>query len=570
VPGEALLTLGNPDTVLADAWANLRAENGKGLQRLGRLIDQRLRDENGLVRAAAVEPLVKLLLADEAAWRTGEHVRDILRDWLRAHVVANTPAGHPLRVGLRDRLVAACAAGDRRLEEQRAAAAAARAARSPEEIEQERQLIERHRLLFTEIGYPGHRRRPELPREITDEIVVELLALLGPDLSHDGETILRRIGRDAPSWLAPAVEEFLTGRALAAYRRGFLAELTEAYYIDAEEDGSGFHEDGIRHHQNRSVGVTPLAAWYRGPFMPLFQTDFRNGVAVLNRMLNHAALARARTLAGLRRGYGTPINDAELDDYRSEFDVTGTPRIYVGDGHVWIWYRGTGVGPYPCISALQALERVCDQVIEIGWPIANIVATLLDGCENLAMLGLVVGLLVRYLERADRLLDPYLADPTIWDHEFRRAVSESSGLAAGSDGIFRAERRSWTMREAAMYLVVHADGKRAAELRAIGDHLVENARRRIRSAFDDAAGRGADADNDAAIEADDQARTGLQWVAAVVVGNPEHVARGSFLLTTWLIEIRAMATDAGLGADWQRVVDALVVAGITRLAPYSE
>ena len=50
-------------------------------------------------------------------------------------------------------------------------------------------------------------------------------------------------------------------------------------------------------HHSRSFGVTPLAAWYRGPFMALFQTDFRNGVAVLNRMLNHAALARARTLA---------------------------------------------------------------------------------------------------------------------------------------------------------------------------------------------------------------------------------------------------------------------------------
>jgi hypothetical protein len=33
----------------------------------------------------------------------------------------------------------------------------------------------------------------------------------------------------------------------------------------------------------------PLAAWYRGPFMSLFQTDFRNGVSVLNRILNHAA-----------------------------------------------------------------------------------------------------------------------------------------------------------------------------------------------------------------------------------------------------------------------------------------
>ena len=36
-----------------------------------------------------------------------------------------------------------------------------------------------------------------------------------------------------------------------------------------------------------------------GPFMPLLQADFRNGVAMLNRLLNHAARIRVRTLARL-------------------------------------------------------------------------------------------------------------------------------------------------------------------------------------------------------------------------------------------------------------------------------
>ena len=131
--------------------------------------------------------------------------------------------------------------------------------------------------------------------------------------------------------------------------------------------------------------------------MALFQTDFRNGVAVLNRMLNHAALVRARTLAGLGR-YGAPVDDSELDAYRTELGITGTSRVYVGDDHVWTWYRGTGVGSRPCMSALEALERVCDQLAAADVPLANIVAVLLDGCENLAMPGLAVGLLVRHLE----------------------------------------------------------------------------------------------------------------------------------------------------------------------------
>jgi DNA replication protein DnaC len=476
VPGEALLTLGDPDPVLRDAWPDLRADSGGGLQRLARLVDQRLRDESGVVRRNAVEPLIALLLDDESPW-SEKYLQDLLRDWLRALVMSDAPVEDPLRVRLRDRLVAACAAADRRLREQEEAAAAAEAARPPEEIEEERRLRESRRALISSVSLSRTRRRSrrELPLEMTDEIMVELLALLGPDLGEDGEVILRRVAEQAPSWLGAAVEELLTGRALAGYRRGFLAEMTDAYYLDDEEDGSGFYEDGIRHHHARSVGITPLAAWYRGPFMPLFQSDFRNGVAVLNRMLNHAALARARTLAG-HQHYRMVIDHSALDPYRIELHITGAGRSYVGDGNVWMWYRGTGVGPYPCMSALQALERACDQLIAAGIPLANIVAILLDGCESLAMVALVVGILVRHLDDADRLLDPYLSEPVIWHQEFGRMVHENSGLAASSEGIAHAERRQWSLREAAMLLVLRADQARAEELRAIGERLVHTYR----------------------------------------------------------------------------------------------
>ena len=53
-------------------------------------------------------------------------------------------------------------------------------------------------------------------------------------------------------------------------------------------------------------------------------------------------------------------------------------------------------------------------------------------------------------------------------------------------------------------------------------------------------------------------------------GQPGRVANRTFLLSTWLIEIRQPASDIGLLSDWQRIVDALVAAGVARLAPYSE
>ena len=482
VPGEALLRLAEPSRILRDAWAELRADDAAGLQRLARLVDQRLRGDNGIVNPIAIEPLISLLLEDSAPWRSGKYASDLLREWLHGHVVARTYAGNPLRILLRERLVEACAEADRRLGEQRRAEAATRAARTPEEIDRERRFEESHSDLFvSQMGYGGRRRRhrPEVPHECRDEVFLELLTLLGPDLGDQGEAILLRVAQDAPPSLAPAMEKPFTDLALASYRRGLLAQLTQAYYLDDEDDGSGFDDDGIRRHHYQSTGLLgPLAAWHYGPFMALFQSDFLGGVAVLNRMLNHAALISARTLARLD-SMRHSLQDLDISPYQVDLEVTGTRRIYVGDEQIWYWYRGTGVGPRPCISALQALERTCDQLIKHGIPIEKLVAVLLEDCENLAMVGLTAGMLVRHMAIADNLLDPYFADPLIWRLEFRRVGKELSTMAASSEGIEAPDRRNWSLREAATMMTARANDERAAELRRIGETLVENARLQI-------------------------------------------------------------------------------------------
>ena len=485
VPGEALVTIADFSAVLKDAWPGLRADDSAGLQRLARIVKQRLRKDNDFVDHVAVEPIIKLLLGEETPWRLGEYAEDLLREWLLGHAIADTPAGHPLRILLRRRLVEACAAGDRRLDEEREAAAAARAARTPEEIEQERRFEERNLERFAALGYGGrHRRkRPEVPRECTDEGFLELLALLGPDLGDSGEEILRRVAQDAPAWLAPAVDDPFAGLALSKYRRGLLARLTEAYYLDDGPYSFGIFDNGIRSHRARGVWAMPHAAWHLGPFMCLFQSDFRGGVAVLNRLLNHAALIRVRTLAR-PHSESHSLEDTDVSQYQADLEVTGTRRQYVGDEHVWMWYRGTGVGPYPCMSALQALERMCDQLIKADIPIKNLVPLLLEGCENLAMVGLVVGILVRHLEAADELLDSYFIEPLIWHLEFRRVTDEHSGLAAGSEGIEAPERRKWSLREAAMFMAVRVEDERAADLQALAETLVERTRRELKQGYD--------------------------------------------------------------------------------------
>ena len=135
------------------------------------------------------------------------------------------------------------------------------------------------------------------------------------------------------------------------------------------------------------------------------------------------------------------------------------------------------------MSALQALEYMCDQLIKADIPIRNLVPLLLEGCENLAMVGLVMGVLVRHLEAADDLLDPYFIEPIIWHLEFGRVANEDNGLAAGSEGIEAPERRKWSLREAAMFMAVRVEDERAADLRALARTLVERGRRELAQGY---------------------------------------------------------------------------------------
>ena len=484
VPTEALLKLDNPTPLLQDAWPDLRADGAVGLRRLVRLINQRHKNKNGVLDVVAAEPVVAMFLKDASPWRIGKYVRELIRSWLHAHVVARTHAGHPLRILLGKRLVEACAEADRRQAEEQTAMAEALAARTPEEIEEERRFLRQHQSLLSPIGHSGRQRRqrPVVPREITEKIVLELLALLGPDLDEDGEAILRRVAQDAPSSLAPAVDEILTGQALSMGNPDLLAELTAAYYLDDELDEYLSHNYGVRRHLWMGLAA-PQFAWRRGPFISLFRSDFRNGVRVLNRLLNHAARVRSKSMARLDHGYRS-LESVSILKYQHDLNVSGTRQVYVGDEHVWFWYRGTGVGPYPCMSALQALERECDQLVNIGIPLKSLASILLDGCENLAMVGLLVGLLVRHLEKADGLLDTCLTEPFIWHLEFARCVNEISQLAANSDGLVEPDRRKWSFREVSMFMVVQASDERAAELRSLGESLVSNARRELESKRD--------------------------------------------------------------------------------------
>jgi hypothetical protein len=146
-----------------------------------------------------------------------------------------------------------------------------------------------------------------------------------------------------------------------------------------------------------------MAAWYYGPFFRLLNTRPVEALALVNRMLDYAATARV----GGRRRWDARPHQSEEPLPRLDLDLPGVGmRRCVGDGHVWSWYRGSSVGPYPCMSALLAVERFADHLVDtLGLPLASVTEVLLRDCHNLAMPGLIVGMLVRHLDCSSDLLN---------------------------------------------------------------------------------------------------------------------------------------------------------------------
>lgn len=434
VPAEALLTLADAKDALAEAWPSLAAAQGE-LATLLRLAEQRY-TKVGFGDSVVLAPLVELAFCrgtdhgqhDRHSRGVGEAIRRLVLAWLNG-LTQDAVGSIELRQRVRDVIL-------------------------------------------------EHEPQPY------DDFTVTALASLGSDLDERAEAFLLSMASDGGGHLAAAVEEIGPILAMSSTRPELLIRLAEAFYIEPPprtRRGDPFDDwyemrEGIRSHERvRGIGAR-LAGWYYGPFFRLLNVRPREALAFINRMLDRAAVVDvsdrsrpddstdATALPGIELGFG---------------DIPS--RRCVGSARTWIWYRGSSTGPYPCVSALLAVERFADQLItNLRVPISNVVEFLLRDCHNLAMPGLVAGLLIRH--RAFDMLDAWLVRPDLWHLEFNRLASEGVLHVQGPDdeSVVGRERRRYTFREAAAEMTLHAmtreDRDRLAELGHIADTLVENAR----------------------------------------------------------------------------------------------
>lgn len=413
LPLEALLTLGTASDALTRAWPVLTSDQHSVVLRLAQ--DRYARD--GVGDAVILAPLVELSycqadLEQYDAWSLWQ-VRKLVLAWLRG-LVHGDAGPHRLRRAVRDVALESATTGEK-------------------------------------------------------EFLVELVALLGPDMDERAEAFLRDLAKGGGAELGVAVESNSAVRAIVDNNVDLLVELTEARYL------GGWPKELRRHAPRRYR--EPEAAGHYGPYSALLNTDAAKGLPLIQRLLNRAAVFTVQ-----ERQRNLDPDDVRESPKGAELEFPdGSRRFCVGNHIVWQWYDQPILADGPCGSALLAVERFADHLIDIGVPINQVVNLLLEGCENLAMPALVVSLLVKHIGLSDEELDPWLAQPEVWQMEaalcrFRPSSDSSEEPEVDHD-------RSHDLRRSAMALTVSAlafdDKRRIQSLKEVGARLLKNVHKHI-------------------------------------------------------------------------------------------
>ncbi len=303
------------------------------------------------------------------------------------------------------------------------------------------------------------------PHLASSEDGLEMLALLGSDLDEPAIAVLALVATSEPEIIEHVVERRWSVESLLRHAPTTLEYLVRAYYVTTPKSHWSHMEDyGIRGHESASPFYTPMAGWSRGPFWTMLVNDPKRAARIIGVLVDHATEAAITTYGAL------PVEVSV--SLPSLGEVT-----YRGSADSWRWYRG-GTGPYPIISALIALERAADQLLDLGESLSDVVSFICGSSRSLAVLGVAFGFLVRHLPAVTFELDTFLADPVVWELELSRLVAEHGGphiQQYETEGIHNPEYRRIRLQEVSNHLFHRAlatrDGAREAALIAAGAEL---------------------------------------------------------------------------------------------------
>jgi hypothetical protein len=330
--------------------------------------------------------------------------------------------------------------------------------------------------------------------------VIGSLALLGGYLADRHDEFLAGHARRHPGEVAEAVESPLASAHLAVTRPDLLLRLAGLFYLGValapggrtDETGRrprsrmsfgtpfSFADDdldddaeGVRDHdpaQSRHLSMWPLGNNQSnpalGPFAALLDAAPGHGLPLIGAVVDAATASRTR----LELGFGFEPSFMEPD---LELTLT-TPagaRRFTGPATVWLWYRRTGVGPGPALSALMALRAWAVRRARSGEAPAVVRDDLLSAGSSRAFPAVAVSVLVDVIGAVSDELDMLLEHPLVWQMENIRVAHEHGGTALEVPDANRLDR---TLSNVAMQLVLRGDEARRERLRRVGETLLAN------------------------------------------------------------------------------------------------
>jgi hypothetical protein len=303
----------------------------------------------------------------------------------------------------------------------------------------------------------------------------QLLAMVPDALDDDALARLRDYALREPGRLDDLVEDRFVVTAMATERPSLLRELALTYYIepvptptstDWREERGLVDSEGIRDHAF-SNGFTLLGPT-KGPFRTLLWTDYREGLALVGGVVDAATERRI----DLESSWQADAAGSFKATYEINLNWPGLGnKTFRGTSHVYRWYRGTGVGPYPAMSALMALEAWAIQALAQGVQKTVVVELILGCSSSIAVVALAYGVLIRDLAQVTDELDRFLTHPEIWRLEIDRFVAEVPQPPSGERNAVPS--RMYQPAQVAMELVLRADVARRAQLAALGRSMVE-------------------------------------------------------------------------------------------------
>ena len=296
-------------------------------------------------------------------------------------------------------------------------------------------------IVAREIAYREKRRKEAVEQEkiLSPELRGRRHSLPPPIVGSWGRGQRRPPAEDGPTERVPeSVQSAILDSggllSLATVRPGVARELVLAVCIDEPKSEKYADLLGMDFGTAHWRGGYP-AMYFRGPFLRFLEAEPREAIETIARLVNYAT---GRWAERFRQGAPPDLNP---DYYSLELQLPDAPRRWIGNFHVFGWYREMLIGSHSVVSALMALEKWFYDGIDQGRDMTQWFELISSRSESVAFAGLLTAVGNRTPKLLAGPLRPLLGSWVLIDWQMHLAQQDDAWRIGMIPGWGRAGRQ---------------------------------------------------------------------------------------------------------------------------------